>query len=357
MYYTENELAKLIESVEKEFRSDLAKAEAEHTTLAKAEDSEAPAKEKPEEREEKPEQKEEEHAEKEQEQSHAPEKEAAPPQEEGEAPKEEHEMPPAEHAEAGMEANGHDYDEEDLEHMHKMYMSMSPGEQRAHHDALRKCMDASMAKAEKEIEQETPGHLPGKRSEASAAHGEKLPLKKGENPRRGSGGQESRQEPANSPGPKSEASYTKNKELYKSDEDGIEEQQPNNTPGAKSEASYTPNKELYDMGKSEDFEMLKSEMEVQKAKAETLQKTLDNVTEFLTKLAKKATVPQGKAVTSYEVIAKSEDSEVKPMTKSEVLSILSKKASDPSLSKSDREAINSFYLNNASFNSISHLLK
>jgi K+-transporting ATPase c subunit len=113
------------------------------------------------------------------------------------------------------------------------------------------------------------------------------------------------------------------------------------------------------MAKSEsnpELELAKSEAAAEKAKAEQLQKSLDTVTEFLTKLVKK--VPQGKAITQYEQVAKSEsaDSE-KQLSKSEITAILSKKAADPSLSKTDREAINAFYLNQSNVSTISHLLK
>ncbi len=345
MYYTETELAKLIESVEKEFRTDLAKAEAGVEPLNKAEDAPPKKEAKP---EEKPEEKEHEAPKEEA-------KEAVPAPEEGkEAAPAEGEAAPAPEAHQEGAGQGHDYDDEDLEHMHKMYMSMSPGEQRAHHDALRKCMDASMGKqaapgAEKapaapmdkseaarrnggKEEEAAPGKVPGAKSEDSKANGDRLDsLKKVE------AGKDLNNDPKNG---------------------GIEGQAPANAKGPKSEASYTPNKELYDMGKSEDFDLLKSEVEAQKNKAETLQKTLDSVTEFLTKFVQKTSAPQGKAVTSYDVIAKSEGvNETQPMTKSEILGILSKKASDPSLAKSDRDAINEFYLNNASVNSISHLLK
>lgn len=114
------------------------------------------------------------------------------------------------------------------------------------------------------------------------------------------------------------------------------------------------------MQKSEanpELELAKSEVEAQKAKNAELQKSLDTVSEFLTKLVKK--VPQGKAITSMEQIAKSEAgaSEEKQLSKSEITAILSKKAADPTLSKSDREAINAFYLNQSNINTISHLLK
>jgi len=113
------------------------------------------------------------------------------------------------------------------------------------------------------------------------------------------------------------------------------------------------------MQKSEanpELELAKSEAAANKAKVEELQKSLDTVSEFLTKLVKK--VPQGKAITSLEQITKSESaSEEKSLSKSEITSILSKKAADPTLSKSDREAINAYYLNQSNINTISHLLK
>ena len=59
-----------------------------------------------------------------------------------------------------------------------------------------------------------------------------------------------------------------------------------------------------------------------------------------------------------EQIAKSEDfKEEKELSKNEISVILSKKVSSPSLTKSDRDAINAFYLNGANINTISHLLK
>ena len=120
-----------------------------------------------------------------------------------------------------------------------------------------------------------------------------------------------------------------------------------------------PSKAPAELCKSEqnpEIELLKAEVETHKAKNEELKKSLDTVAEILTKLIKK-TAPQGKAITSLEAIAKSEATEEKPLTKGEVTAILAKKAADSSLSKSDREAINAFYLSGATINSISHLLK
>ena len=47
------------------------------------------------------------------------------------------------------EAQDHGYDDEDMDHMHSMYSSMSKPELKAHHDAIRKCMDSmGLAKCE-----------------------------------------------------------------------------------------------------------------------------------------------------------------------------------------------------------------
>lgn len=106
-----------------------------------------------------------------------------------------------------------------------------------------------------------------------------------------------------------------------------------------------------------EMELLKSEVEAQKAKNEELKKNLDVVTEFLSKLNRKI-APPAKAITSLDVIAKSEATEeTKELTKSEVKAVLAKKVYDPTLSKSDREAINAFYLNDANIDSVRHLLK
>jgi hypothetical protein len=113
------------------------------------------------------------------------------------------------------------------------------------------------------------------------------------------------------------------------------------------------------MAKSEanpELELAKSEAAAEKAKSEQLQKSLDTVTEFLTKLVKK--VPQGKAITQYEQVAKSESAESeKELSKSEINSKLLAKSADPKLSKSDRDAINAYYLNQSNVSTISHLLK
>jgi subtilisin-like proprotein convertase family protein len=103
--------------------------------------------------------------------------------------------------------------------------------------------------------------------------------------------------------------------------------------------------------------LLKSELEAAKAKTAELQKKVDLATDFFGKLNAKKSAPQGKAITSLDVIAKSEESKVeKNLSMSEVTSILAKKSADPSLSKSDRDAINEFYLGSKNIQLVRHLL-
>ena len=296
MQYTEQDLLKLVNEVEKEFTAHLAKAEENFAklgdangstapvtkveTLAKSEDGEKkPFEKKPEAKEKKDESKEPSHEEKEappaQEEKEAPETEGKPPFEGEKKP--EQEMPAQ--AEHGQES--HDYDDEDMEHMHKMYGSMSRGELKAHHDACRAALDSQ--------------------------------------------GMEK---------PAGDMSMTKSEDIKTT---GI------------TVPTVTPFPEM---------DLLKSEVEAQKAKAESLQKSLDAVTAFITKLVDKKAAPQGKAITSLEAITKSESfTEEKVLTKGEITEILAKKTSEPSLKKSDRDAINAFYLNGTSIQTISHLLK
>jgi hypothetical protein len=271
MQYTQTELAKLIETVETEFSGYLAKSEVVNSSaapLAKAEDAKPEKKDEksPEKKEAKPESKEEGKAPEHKEEGKAPEAEAKAPEHKEEG-KEAAPAPEA-HAE-GKEDAGHGYDDEDMEHMHQMYSSMSEGERKAHHDAIMKCAQAEQAPA----------------------------------------------------APQGDMAMAKSESIH-----------------------------------SAETALMKSELEATKAANEQLKKNLDGIQEFLTKLVKKT--PQGKAITSLDVITKSENvQEDKQMTKSEINTILAKKSADPTLTKSDREAINAFYLNDANFNTISHLLK
>lgn len=103
-------------------------------------------------------------------------------------------------------------------------------------------------------------------------------------------------------------------------------------------------------------DLLKSEIVAKDAEIADLKKNLDVATEFLNKLFTRKSAPAGRAVTDISLIAKSEANEEKTLTKSEIDRILNDKTRDPSLKKSDRDAINAFYLNGASINTISHLL-
>jgi len=182
--------------------------------------------------------------------------------------------------------------------MEKMYRSMSKGELAAHHGCIQKCMGKSEAKPAEMEKAEKPKDM------GTADHK--------------SGGEMSASAPHGAEGAKSEASKAEGMQMEKSEKE---------------------------------VSLLKSELESEKAK-------LEAVKEFLTKLVKK-TVPQGKAITSLDVIAKSENSsEEKVLTKTQIHEILKEKTANPSLKKSDRDAITSYYLD-GKFNvsSISHLLK
>jgi hypothetical protein len=108
------------------------------------------------------------------------------------------------------------------------------------------------------------------------------------------------------------------------------------------------------MGKSE--EDLMTEVEELKKSIETYEGLLDKV------FAKK-NAPKGKALTGYDVIAKSESIEsekegikLESMSKSEITSKL-KTIDYSTLTKSDRSAINEYCLENASVEKIKHLIK
>ena len=105
-----------------------------------------------------------------------------------------------------------------------------------------------------------------------------------------------------------------------------------------------------------ELELVKSELSAEKAKSDELKKSFDLVTQLLSKLVKKG-APQGKAVTSVETLAKSETTEVTNLSAVQISEILTRKAKDLSMSKDDREAINSYYLAGKSISTINHLLK
>jgi len=250
--YTDNDIEKMLGELERELAPVLAKAQDEHTSslsksepapIAKAEDK--PAEEK---------------------------KEEPKAEDKKEEPK----------AADAKKDDDCDYDDEDKEEMHKMYLSMSKAELGLHREAcekahVSKCGEMSMGKSEAAAEDKKP--------EAKA------------------------------------------------------EEKASEEPLLKAEIEKKA-AEIADLKKSND----------------DLKKTVDLVTQVLSKLGKRA--PQAKAITEIGFIKKSEDgTEEKPaFSKAEVTAALNRKAQDPSLSKADREKINQFCLAGAPVESVKHLL-
>lgn len=382
MQYTGN-LAELIATVEKEFSSEMAKSEKATASFAKGEDEKKdkkPSDSKPPEAKDKApaaEAKPEEGAE------DAPPAEGAPAPAEGAAPAPAAAMAPGADPAA---AAGHGYDDEDMQHMQQMYASMSQEELMAHHDAIRAALDACSAAP---AAPQAPGAPAPAAPGADPMMGKSEGNKKGhselsqENPELNSkpkaGGKDMNNDPKNGGieaapphnpvGARSEASKdSKNlkdamakTERERRNGGKIEASPVRNSPGAKSPAS-TDQGNLTDMEKSEkDFDLIKSELDAEKAKSADLKKNLDTVQEFLTKLVTKVAAPKGKAVTEIASLAKNEDGgssvDTNSMSKSEITQKLLAKSADPRTSQADRAAINAYYLSNANVNTISHLLK
>jgi hypothetical protein len=328
MQYTESQLTQLIADVEKEFTAHLAKAEdAGEATLAKAEE----------------------------EKEHTEEKEE---HKEGEPKEDKPEGHQAETSEEAPKADaGHDYDDQDMSHLHQMYMSMSEGERKVHHDAIMKC---GMMKCGEGSPTGDPSGSPGAKSADSHSHPD---VQKAEH----SDGLIKPSEPKGSPGAQSPASKDQKnlndmekKEATRESGGKMETTgEPKGSPGAKSPATKAQGN-LTNMEKSEntETELLKSELANANGKYEELKKNFDAVAAFLTKLVEKKQAPAAKAITSLEAVTKSEGAEEdKTLTKSEIDSKLLQKAQSPSTSKADRDAINAFYLSGEGIKSISHLLK
>ena len=114
---------------------------------------------------------------------------------------------------------------------------------------------------------------------------------------------------------------------------------------------------VIEVAPDQEVSLLKSELEAAKAESEKGKKELEAVKAFLTKFVEK-TAPAGKAITSLDIIAKTESGqEEKPLSKGEIDAKLTAKARDLSLSKSDRDAINSYYCGSKDIKKVSHLLK
>lgn len=318
MDYTNEQLNGLIAEVEKEFKVHLAKAE-EGFKLAKSEDE---SKDKSKEKDEAKASDESKGESDKKMESEKPEDKGIKDQHQQDNSKDDKGQPMESKEERAAEdkkenskpsddphgaAEDHGYDDEDMEHMHSMYSSMSKGELRAHHDSIRKCMDShGLAKCE-------DGMAKGEMSDAA----------KDAQGYRPNGGPKDGKGEAEGKGPASSDAQA----LNKSEKDvAIEE-----------------------------VSLLKSELEAEKAKSAESKKNLEAVESFLKKFVEK-TAPAGKAITSLDIIAKTESAEgEKTLSKSEIDAKLLAKAKDVSLSKSDRDAINSYYFSK-NIEKVRHLL-
>lgn len=301
--FTQEELNNLLTEVGKEFSTHLAKAE-ESFKLAKSEDF-PPKKE--ESKEEKPSESKEEPKAEAKPEGKPEDKPAEAPAAEGEKPAMEGEQPPMEgeqKPEMAAEGESHGYDEEDMKHMEAMYASMSKPELKAHHDCIRKCMDSmglakceeGMAKSELEdAAKDAEGYRPNGGPKEGEAASSKTPVS--------------------------------------SDGQAVEKSEP-----------------------SVEVSLLKSEIEALKAKSADEKKALETAMQnFLTKFVEK-TAPAGKAITSLDIIAKNENGQKdKVLSKSEIDAKLLEAAKNPSLQKSDRDAINGYYFSK-NIEQVRHLL-
>jgi hypothetical protein len=301
--YTEEQLKSLMADVEKEFNVHLAKAENDFKAKPEDEsDKKDKSKEKPEGKieSEKPEDK----GATDQHQQDTSKEDKGQPMEskEGreEADKEENAKPSDD---AHGDAEDHGYDDEDMGHMHSMYSSMSKPELKAHHDVIRKCMDShGLAKCEDSMAKAETGDA-AKDAEGYRPNG----------------------------GPKDGEAKGEGKGPAKSDTQALE----------KSEKDFV-------IEVTSENTLLKSELEASK-------KNLEAVEAFLKKFVEK-TAPAGKAIVSLDIIAKTEGAnKEKPLQKSEIDAKLLAKARDLSLSKSDRDAINSYYFSK-NIETVRHLL-
>lgn len=304
MDYSVQELNSLLKSVETEFGAALAKAE-KSFELAKSEFP--PKKDESKKEDEKKASSESSGEEKKPMETEKPEDKGAKDQNQQseDKPGENDQTQPGMAAKDGAAPEeGHGYDDEDMGHMHSMYSSMSKPELKAHHDVIRKCMDGmGLAKCEDGIAKAETGDacVDGHRPNGGPTDGEAASKK--------------------------------------------------TAPSSDAQAMTKSEKDIA----IEEVSLLKSELEAAKAESEARKKEVAAVTAFLTKFVEK-TAPAGKAITSLDIIAKTESSkEGKTLSKSEIGEKLLAKANDPTTSKSDRDAINSYYFSK-NIESVRHLL-
>ena len=114
---------------------------------------------------------------------------------------------------------------------------------------------------------------------------------------------------------------------------------------------------------AEEVKVLKSENDSVKAENEDLKKSLDKLTQIVAKVfGKKSEAPKQKAITSMEVVKKSEEEtkveakDYSKVSKEEINKALTAKIRSGKIEKNDKEAINNFIINNGSIELIKHLL-
>lgn len=121
--------------------------------------------------------------------------------------------------------------------------------------------------------------------------------------------------------------------------------------------------------KEDEISLMKSEIEAIKKENEELKKSAEALVSKLNEVFVKKSAPAApkqKAITKIEYIAKSEEDvvvedkkesvDVSKLSKNEITSILTGKIREGRLEKKDREAIDSFYLENKNIDTIKHLL-
>lgn len=199
-------------------------------------------------------------------------------------------------------------DSEEFETIDDLYASMTKSEIEAHYSSLKKVM---MAKSEEKEEEESKEH------------------------------------------------EEKEKKKDKEHEEKEEMEKCGEMSAKKSEDEDEEKEEKKDHKKSDAPKMDKSEKSLVEEN-EALKKNLENLNDLVSKLFAAKKAPSQKAITATSFIAKSEEVETEAidiveMSKGEVTAKL--KALDfQSLSKSDRDAINNFYLQNGSVEKIKHLI-
>lgn len=106
---------------------------------------------------------------------------------------------------------------------------------------------------------------------------------------------------------------------------------------------------------------LKIEQSVEMLKSENadLKKTVEDLVQAMTKFVAGKKAPTRKAITEISVIEKSEKEQIdlSRIPSAEITKILSQKTMEKTLSKSDRELIDSYYFKKVGVDAIAHLLK